>query len=409
MQRDLRFAPLGIPTILTIFAASLAACAPAGAATVTVDWSGGGDHETIQDGVDAASPGDTVLVAPGVYAGPSNRAIRFNGKDLSLVSMAGAVLTTVNCGWHDRGFIFDGGESSAALVRGFTVENGLKAGGGGAMLCVGSSPTIEECAFAHCAADSGGAFLMNACYSTVTDCDFRHNGAAGRGGAVYLASSDPTFSGCEFSGNDAEEGGAVYCDESSPMISSCSFSDNEASISGGALHLDWSSPYFQRCTLSGNTAEYAGAVYCFWSTPVLFRCTLVANTGVHGGAMWCSVQDAAAVLEKSIIAFSEIGSAVDGFAWFLCSDVFGNEGGDWIYPIEDQLDTYGNFAQDPLFCGDHNPEFAYTLHEDSPCAGENNPSCGGVGAWGVGCPSSTGIDGGGHAETTWGGIKALYR
>lgn len=37
--------------------------------TITVDGSGGGDFTTIQEAIDAASPGDLIRVLPGVYPG----------------------------------------------------------------------------------------------------------------------------------------------------------------------------------------------------------------------------------------------------------------------------------------------------------------------------------------------------
>ena len=48
-----------------------------------------------------------------------------------------------------------------------------------------------------------------------------------------------------------------------------------------------------------------------------------------------------------------------------------------------QLGIEGNFAADPLFCDAAAEDFP--LHSDSPCAGINNPACGHLGAWPIGC------------------------
>ena len=46
----------------------------------------------------------------------------------------------------------------------------------------------------------------------------------------------------------------------------------------------------------------------------------------------------------------------------------------------------GNFSADPLFCAPDILDFM--LQDTSPCAAENNPECGQIGAWPIGCSTA---------------------
>ncbi len=64
----------------------------ASAATITVDDSGGANYTTIQDAINNAVAGDTILVAPGTY----NEAITINKNALTIKSTGGAATTFIN-------------------------------------------------------------------------------------------------------------------------------------------------------------------------------------------------------------------------------------------------------------------------------------------------------------------------
>lgn len=66
-----------------------------------------------------------MLVASGTYSGPLNRDISFGGKDVYLVSEAGADFTIIDCENAGRGFEFTRSETPDAVVEGFTVMNGI--------------------------------------------------------------------------------------------------------------------------------------------------------------------------------------------------------------------------------------------------------------------------------------------
>ena len=220
---------------------------------IRVDVAGGGDFLTIQEGIDAAASLDTVRVAPGTYAGPLNRNLTFDGKDIALVSDAGPGATIIDCEGQDRGFFITQGETPAGLIRGFTVRNGV--GSGGAIRCVNAAPTVSDCVFeSTVGGDYGGAmYLTNPIGDSplIERCTFSGNASSGSGGAVRLDYSDAAFSRCTFTGNEAPQGGAIDCGTLSfPVIANSIFAFG---TEGGVVHCPASStPTISHCCVFGN-------------------------------------------------------------------------------------------------------------------------------------------------------------
>ncbi|MFH1680536.1 MAG: right-handed parallel beta-helix repeat-containing protein, partial [Candidatus Eisenbacteria bacterium] len=191
------------------------------------------------------------------------------------------------------------------------------------------------------------------------------------GGAMFVDHSDLRIEDCLITNGHSTDGAGIYLYYSSPTIFGCTFAGNSADDDGGAVHCNRSSPRILHSTFSGNGAPDGGAVYSRSSSAPLIENTIVAyNTG--GSGIEC-----------------ETGSG--GSATLVCSDVFGNAGGDWVGCIAGQEGTNGNLSLDPLFCGDETPEAPWMLDEASPCAAGNNPGCGQIGAWAVGCSVATSV------------------
>ena len=219
-----------------------------------------------------------------------------------------------------------------------------------------------------------------------------------RGGGVNIMNASPIFSNVIISGFEADYGGGVYIgDGSSPQFLNCSFEGNYARAAGGGVACTGgSSPLFANCLFVDNSAETSGGtINCaLGSTPYLFQCTVSGGSGAVGSgvASW----DAPGLTMTGVILVDGLtGRAWDG-DWLSapapeCSDIFGNEGGDWVGALAPYETSYGNISADPQFCGALDIVHPFTLNDASPCATASPPGCGVMGAFAVNCSFVSGV------------------
>jgi hypothetical protein len=156
-----------------------------------------GPFWTIQQGIDAADDGDTVLVAPGTYTGSNNKNLDFHAKSIVLYAPDGPAVTAIDCEYEGRGFDFDSGETGAVI--GFTITNG-RADYGGAIRCEFSQPQIRNCVITgNVTTECGGGIYCNLSGPALADCTigdnnpdgiWMKNGSAWIVGAIHITSNN---------------------------------------------------------------------------------------------------------------------------------------------------------------------------------------------------------------------------
>lgn len=352
--------------------ALLSLSVPASAATVVVDWSGGGDYLTIQEGMDAANNYDTVLVAPGTYYGAGNRNLSVTSKNLVIRSQLGLGFTTIDCEGVDRAFSFHGtGQDTSLVIGGFRIINGYTDDyDGGAMIFRYVGAIVEDCVF--------------------TDCVASHNGGAISAG--YNSFTIPVkVRNCLFERNSATyRAGAVMVDHGSAYIRTCLFLDNwttsagHISYGGGAIHMNSvdTPDRLCQCRVTG--------------------CTFVSNSSPgNGSAVYADNSVVQGSVSKCIISFNSGATYAffsdPMFESLTFSNIYGNTGGDVEAGYSTLVDG------DPRFCGMAVGDI--NLCSNSPCMPGNNIYSLLIGYAGSGCGECDSA----VEETTWGRVKALYR
>jgi formylglycine-generating enzyme required for sulfatase activity len=198
----------------------------------------------IQDAVDAAGSGDSVLVSNGVY--DTGGAVTPGYSLSNRVCITRAMTLRSVSGAEDTLIV---GEADPSTING---------------------PAAMRCVYITNNVAIEGFTLTNG-----------HTHAAGAwrdlaGGGVFLLSG-ATVSNCTISGNSAEEyAGGVYCREGG-TLNNCTISGNSG-LDGGGVRC-YKGGTLNNCNVSGNSADRGGGVYCY-KGGTLNNCTLADNSVV---------------------------------------------------------------------------------------------------------------------------------
>ncbi|MCP4351061.1 MAG: hypothetical protein GY795_36820 [Desulfobacterales bacterium] len=220
------------------------------------------DYSSIQEGIDAVSDGDSVIVTNGTYTGEGNRNIDLKGKAVTVTSQNGPENCIIDCENAARGFWIHSGEGADSVISGFTIKNGSASDGGGIWCDNDSSPTIDNCIIMDNKAESygGGILCDNGSSPIISNCIIKGNIGFWGGGIMCHESSSPTIINCVIYKNEAEQwyGGGIYCRESSPSIINCTIVKNKSRYVGGVESNFRPYPTITNCIIRDNSGGIIG-------------------------------------------------------------------------------------------------------------------------------------------------------
>jgi len=268
---------------------------------------------TIQEALDAAQSGDTVLVEPGTYieniVWPATQGLTLKGEqgpgetviDGNSAGSVIAILLTVDTTTVITGFTIRNGaaergggiylSTASPLVTGNTIENCFAALYGGGIYCQGSAPVIEyntitgnstgipvEGASPRDLTMGGGICIYGSGpgVTRIADNVITGNYCSYYGGGI-ASSGIALIRDNQITGNDSDWfGGGIYHLNATGTTLSGNDISNNSSIWGGGIMLQGGLLTITRCSITGNNGD---GIHMYYGTLAADSSTISDNTG----------------------------------------------------------------------------------------------------------------------------------
>jgi parallel beta-helix repeat protein len=367
---------------LVLILSTSIAVALANATTINVP----AEQPTIQDGINAASKGDKVLVAPGTY----EENINFSGKQITVTSSAGPETTIIDGGQVAPVATFSNGEGPKSILSRFTLQNGAStfetqyAGGG--VYIDGASPTIASNIIQNnVACSDGGGIGVSFGSPIIKENTIKNNsqsgceGGPGGGGIALLGAGSAQIIGNKIENNvwPSNGGGITLFAAGTPTLMNNIITDNSSGggQGGGIWIVNDSEAVIVQNLFYGNTGSQGAAIYL--SIPNIPAIILVNNTilgaagATQGSAVWAGGFDGNVEFFNNLMIGLSGQNAVycdDTYSTqpptFTNNDAYSPEGSGLEGTCASESSVNGNISSDPLFV---NPKHnKYQLQSGSP-------------------------------------------
>lgn len=336
----------------------------------------------IQDQINSAIDGDTVLVAPGIYMGT----IDFRGKAIKVISEKGPLITIVDGTGIDSPVVsFSNNEGPDSILDGFTIQNGRDKG----IFAKDSSPTIINNIVAYTEICDGAGIELNTSSAIIKQNTIRDNFAtcasSRAGGAIVVRGiASAVIVNNHIIDNSSIDlaGGITLWNAGTPIVEGNTISRN----SGGAIKIrSISDALILQNIISNNTAENCSGID--WLVPSnsvgprVINNTIVDNDGALASAICADGFDEQAHLINNIIV-SKPGQTAIFCKNFQNTDfeppairfnnVFAPSGIGYSGVCTNQTSRNGNISADPLFMDKMNEDYQLSLTSPAIDAGDNS-------------------------------------
>jgi len=328
---------------------------------------------SIQEAVDAATPGELIKVATGVYTDVHARAsvtqVVYISKTVTVRGGYGdqfrqwnpdIYTTTLDAQGQGRA-IFISAVGASPVVEGFHIVGGDATG-------LGGDPW---------GGDAGGGIYVNVATPVISG-NLIYGNAAYRGGGLF-ANSPITLAGNVFIGNVAGSGGGLYLHGQPASLEANVVVSNTATTGdGGGIVLNASDTTLVNTVIADNrldnASRYGSGLYVYGASPRLLHTTVARNSGGDGSGI--HVNDpgmpgtqSGVAMTNTIVASHTIGIVVTQRNTVTLNATLwhANTGGNW--GGTGAITHTNDYSGDPAFVADAthplDAQYPYHLTDDS--------------------------------------------